>query len=150
MNECPSACHECVVVRVWIFAPMSVDVTCSMRTMGPFCARKQERRPRTRTAGCSQYVCRVGWRKGAPSSRALHHEEPPRVVPTACSSAASVWTMGPFCARKQERRPRTRTAGCSQYVCRVGWRKGAPSSRALHHAEPPRVVPTACSSAASV
>ena len=43
MNECPSACHECVVVRVWIFAPMSVDVTCSMRTMGPFCARKQER-----------------------------------------------------------------------------------------------------------
>ena len=56
--------------------------TCWMRTIGPSFTRHQEPRPRTHTAACSQYVCRAGWHKRAPERRVLHHEEPPRAVPT--------------------------------------------------------------------
>ena len=82
MHECRSACHELVVVRILVFAPMSVDADLLDADDWAIFHASTSPRPRTHTAACSQYVYRAGWRKRAPERRVLHHEEPPRAVPT--------------------------------------------------------------------
>ena len=83
MHECRSACHELVVVRILVFAPMSVDADLlDADDWAIFHAS-------TRAAAANAHggllsvrlPCRLA--KRAPERRALHHEEPSRPCPPA-------------------------------------------------------------------
>ena len=82
MHECRSACHELVVVRILVFAPMSVDA-CVLDADNWAVFHASTRAAAANAHGGLLSVrlpCRLA--KRAPERRALHHEELPRTVPT--------------------------------------------------------------------